>query len=149
MVSNVCLPDEDYCSRLGGTSPLPGDNCQSAGWGKTSYGGNLSDEMRQVRIPVLDTCPKSYNDVKYQVCGGYPEGGKDTCQGDSGGPLFCEAEKRPGKWFLGGIVSHGSNGCANPNSPGVYTRVCAYRNWVQAVLKNDTDLAKGKRPYPP
>ena len=143
MVSNVCLPDESYCQADGPqTSPRPGNRCMSAGWGKTEESGTQSDEMREVQIPILEECKKSYNNIEYQVCGGYNEGGKDTCQGDSGGPLFCEHPDGPGRWYLGGIISHGI-GCARPDSPGVYTRVCKYTNWIQAVLANDTELMSG------
>ena len=37
--------------------------------------------------------------------------------GDSGGPLFCEHRDGPGRWFLGGIISHGE-GCARAMKDG-------------------------------
>ena len=42
------------------------------------------------------------------------------CVGDSGGPLFCSDRDDNKKWYLGGVVSHGS-GCAQPDSPGSYS----------------------------
>jgi hypothetical protein len=33
-------------------------------------------------MPILPTCKNSYNNITYQACGGYKEGGKDTCQGN-------------------------------------------------------------------
>jgi secreted trypsin-like serine protease len=54
----------------------------------------------------------------------------DTCQGDSGGPLmqWCSQKK---VWELIGITSHG-RGCAQQLYAGVYTRVAAYLDWIQA-----------------
>ena len=61
---------------------------------------------------------------------GFEEGGKDACQGDSGGPLICEEQN---KKVLHGIVSYGA-GCALPKSPGVYTRITKYFDWIAKGL---------------
>lgn len=53
--------------------------------------------------------------------------GVDACQGDSGGPLMC-GEKQYG------IISFGK-GCARKNSPGIYTRISYFKNWIEETKK--------------
>ena len=50
-----------------------------------------------------------------------------SLQGDSGGPLQIKADE--GYWFLAGIISWGI-GCAEPNMPGVCTRISKFKDWV-------------------
>jgi len=63
------------------------------------------------------------------MCAGFEEGGVDTCQGDSGGPLACFNEEQ-GKYYLQGVTSFGFN-CARARSPGVYTRVSEFSDWIR------------------
>jgi len=93
------------------------------GWGATSEGGDVSDTLLKVSVPVVDnsTCAEKYSasgsnyDKASMFCAGVPEGGKDSCQGDSGGPAYVGGK-------LAGIVSWGQ-GCARKDFPGVYTNV--------------------------
>ncbi|MFI5610090.1 serine protease [Amycolatopsis sp. NPDC051903] len=100
-----------------------GTDVTVVGWGTTSEGGDVSDQLLKVTIPVADnnTCADAYQkigdnyDTATMFCAGVPEGGKDSCQGDSGGPAYVDGK-------LAGIVSWGQ-GCARKGFPGVYTNV--------------------------
>ena len=63
------------------------------------------------------------------MCAGDLTGSFDTCQGDSGGPLTCHVDDH---WTLIGIVSWGI-GCAGRNTPGAYTRVVEFLDWIEDV----------------
>lgn len=101
------------------------------GWGDTEEGGQSSNVLMKVDVPITGekicswTYPSAYEDHA-MVCAGYPEGGKDACQGDSGGPMVVDGT-------LVGIVSWGK-GCARRGIPGVYTRVITYSGEVMAEL---------------
>jgi secreted trypsin-like serine protease len=119
-VSPICLPPADV--------PI-GSKCVVTGWGETEDTGDDS-VLRQVIVPIVSqsVCRVSYPKLTTgNVCAGLAEGGKDVCDGDSGGPFVCNVN---GRWELQGIVSYGE-GCADPEYYGVYTRVTAYKTWIQ------------------
>ncbi|XP_061434619.1 trypsin-2-like [Lethenteron reissneri] len=104
--------------------------CTISGWGETETAIGSPDVLMCVQAPVLSVadCESGYpGDITdNMVCLGYMEGGKDSCQGDSGGPVVCNGQ-------LQGIVSWG-RGCAEPNYPGVYTKVCNYNAWIAETM---------------
>ncbi|XP_072237856.1 elastase-1-like [Leuresthes tenuis] len=116
---------------------LPHNNpCKISGWGRTQTGGQLSAQLKQANLPVVDhkTCT-SYgwwgSTVKESmVCaGGYSESG---CQGDSGGPLNCSVG---GRWVVHGVTSFvSSSGCNAYKRPTVFSRVSAYISWMNSVM---------------
>ena len=105
----------------------PGRLVDVSGWGSTSEVGGTVDTLRAATVQMISDsdCGSSGvygTDFKpaSMVCAGYMEGGVDTCYGDSGGPL--ESPVLGGGYRLVGLTSWG-NGCAEPDAPGVYTRV--------------------------
>jgi trypsin len=117
---------------------VPGTKVTVTGWGNTSSFGKLYDDP--LRSADLDVVPVTrcslapgYDDVdERQICAGdLAQGGIDACNGDSGGPLV--AKKADGSLSLVGVVSWGE-GCALAGKPGVYTRVSAFYDWIQATV---------------
>lgn len=107
----------------------PGRSAYVSGWGHTAEDGDASPILKEALVPVIDdgACagPGVYGEsfiATAMFCAGYLGGGTDSCQGDSGGPLQSPIDG--GGFRLVGIVSWGV-GCAQPNKPGVYTRIGA------------------------
>lgn len=121
------------------------------GWGSTV--GYTSGEivvpiypniLNEVEVPLNtdQQCSENLNGIntnytEEMICAGLPEGGKDACQGDSGGPLMVDSNDG---WQQIGIVSWGF-GCAAENSPGVYTRLALYADWINYLIKTYTTFS--------
>ncbi|XP_038077281.1 uncharacterized protein LOC119745130 [Patiria miniata] len=110
------------------------DTCHVAGWGHTSFGGNVSPVLKEASVPLisLEQC-KAYLGGRLfispdQICAGGRS--NDTCQGDSGGPLVCRGAN--GRWKLVGITSTGI-GCGGV-TPGIYTRVSKYVDFIRFTI---------------
>lgn len=105
-------------------TPVSGD-ATAVGWGATSEGGDGSDVLLEVDVPIVPwaTCQRLYGGALdgTMVCAG--ESGADACQGDSGGPLLDAGGAQIG-------VTSWGRGCARPGAPGVYTDVVSVREWV-------------------
>uniref|UniRef100_A0A673K072 Zgc:165423 n=1 Tax=Sinocyclocheilus rhinocerous TaxID=307959 RepID=A0A673K072_9TELE len=141
-IQPVCLAAEG--------STFNSDTMWVTGWGNANSGVFLihcfaeQQILQEVDVPVVGNskCNCLYEELitDNMMCAGPLEGGKDSCQyrqyiGDSGGPMVI---KQGSKWIQAGIVSFGE-GCAQPNFPGVYTRVSKYQNWInQHVGLNNT-----------
>lgn len=136
-VRPACLPIERQ---------VPG-KAIATGWGRTEHNGDSSETLLKVTLESFSflECNESYKfniNRKFkegivddsQICYGSKTEKKDTCQGDSGGPLqiyqpndiYCMYE-------LLGVTSFGRI-CGTVNSPGVYTRVWKYIDWLESVL---------------
>lgn len=55
---------------------------------------------------------------------------RGTCNIDSGGPAFVQVD---GKLLYWGVTSRGSENC---DGDGVYTKISAYRKWVDDMMKD-------------
>ncbi|XP_032958010.1 tryptase beta-2-like [Rhinolophus ferrumequinum] len=143
----------DICSHVH-TITLPsasetfpsGTPCWVTGWGDVSQGVSLPPPfpLKQVKVPIVENsiCDTNYHVGLYtgdniqiirddMMCAGSRK--KDSCQGDSGGPLVCKVN---GTWLQAGVVSWG-DGCAQPNRPGVYTRVTYYLDWIRQYVPEE------------
>merc|ERR1712136_524862 len=132
-IQPACLPTQ-------GVDIPVGTNCWITGWGDTKAAD--TDVMQQASVPIVDNADcQSWSGLRIldnMVCAGYKEGGIDSCQGDSGGPLVCTAGN---SFVLQGVTSHGI-GCAEPNKPGVYTRMSEFVSWTeQQMSAPSTDTA--------
>lgn len=92
------------------------------------------DDLQAVGLPLLENrkCQIFYSDydlLTSQLCTLHNQTDRDACQGDSGGPLFCRDHQV-------GVTSWGS-GCGRENSPGIWTRVDQYMNWIEKLLSYD------------
>jgi secreted trypsin-like serine protease len=108
----------------------PGSRVIVIGWGATQEGGNISDELRFVRLTARSHgyCDREYGriDDPSQLCVGSSRAGEDSCQGDSGGPVIAGNGDTT---RIVGTVSYGT-GCGRKGVPGVYTRVSFYAQWI-------------------
>ncbi|KAM6928372.1 LOW QUALITY PROTEIN: elastase-1-like [Xenentodon cancila] len=123
--------------QLGGLPPsgqvLPHNNPRYiTGWGPTQTGGQLSAQLKQAYLPVVDlkTCTSQGwrgSTVKSSmVCAG--GGSESGCQGDSGD---CSVN---GKWIVHGVTSFvSSSGCNAYRKPTAFSRVSAYIGWMNSV----------------
>lgn len=116
-----------------------GLGCYACGFGTTSSGGNISYDLLAVDLKITDQGGyDTVNDLLTNNMIYANNDSKDSCQGDSGGPLVinctellnCSNEEVTQI----GIVSWGY-GCADPNYPGVYTKLQNYINWIEEKQK--------------
>ena len=106
-------------ARLASLNVPVGSLLLATGWGLDADGGSYQDVLQVVELPLLSRldCVDVYGDAftSRMICAGDEAGKKDACFGDSGGPLARGNR-------LIGITSWGI-GCADPDFPGVYTRI--------------------------
>lgn len=117
----------------GAAWPAAGTPATISGWGATATGGQSSDQLLRAAVQVLAgpgaPCGQygAGFDPTMLICGGMPDGSRDTCQGDSGGPFVVDVAGVP---VLAGLTSSGSD-CAVAAFPGEYTRMTTFLPWIQ------------------
>ncbi|XP_013364305.1 PREDICTED: kallikrein-4-like [Chinchilla lanigera] len=110
--------------------PTPETSCQVSGWGQLLKGSYPLD-LQCAIIPVVaeEDCRfkfhRYYHDSMFCAGG---ESRKNTCKLDSGGPLVCNG-------VLQGIVSGGTRRCGQPGSPGIYTNLCKFKEWINEIIQ--------------
>ncbi|WP_280720198.1 serine protease [Kitasatospora sp. MAP5-34] len=131
---------------LATTAPTAGDAATVTGWGRTQQDDTtLPTSLRTIQVPVTTTtdCEAAYSglnlnlggdegglldgldpvlDTTSMLCAGPADGGQGFCTGDSGDPAVVNG-------VVVGIVSW-SRGCAAAGSPGVYSSVAYFHDWL-------------------
>ncbi|XP_038112309.1 uncharacterized protein LOC6037536 isoform X2 [Culex quinquefasciatus] len=116
----------------------------AVGWGQVGFGEKQTPELLKMELsPVPSSdCEKVFNNEtirklrsglqEQHICAS--DKVADTCQGDSGGPLQVKLmhniRETP---FIVGVTSFGLP--CSPDSPGVYTRVAPYLDWILVTMK--------------
>ena len=134
----------------------PGRVSTLVGWGDTDAdtpGGQDSPVLLETTTPMESDSDcdalytldgNSYFNASTMVCAG--NGVNDTCQGDSGGPLMVSDGSFP---VLAGVTSWGF-GCADPNFPGVYTRLDneGFNDFVRDIVPMAEAQVSNANPQP-
>lgn len=131
-VDVVCVPRQQM------QPPPPRTNCVITGWGRRTEDSDHSVVLKEITVPLWQNseCEKTlrkhfgprYSLPDTAICAGAE--GRDACDGDGGGPLVCKQE---GQWYQVGVISFGI-GCGRKNTPGVYTRVNMYHEWIMETV---------------
>lgn len=107
-----------------------GETLTLSGWGRTSYPGNIPNDLQWITLKSLNTqeCQSKHSNNIYdsEICT-FTKSGEGACHGDSGGPLTWNGK-------VAGIVSWGRP-CAI-GYPDVFTRVSAFQDWVNERINN-------------
>merc|ERR1712071_283624 len=105
------------------------------GWGATSSGGQLSNVLLEAETDIVSNtkCDSDYSTEEItsnMLCAARE--GIDSCQGDSGGPLIVKGVDASTDVQVG--ISSWGIGCADPNYPGVYSRVSEKVDWIREQI---------------
>ncbi|XP_044737924.1 chymotrypsinogen B-like [Chrysoperla carnea] len=127
-VSPISLPPADY---------EPTGEGKILGWGAIDPKEEIrSQYLREATIHVSTEAECNKHDspmsAATQICLGVSD--KTTaCQGDSGGPFMQMINNKP---CIVGVTSFAGKGCTE-KAPSVYTKVSAYKSWIEETMKNN------------
>ena len=138
---------------VGAAGVSAGTSATIVGWGADEYDNNREEASYPSILKEADTRVVSNQDCADAYAAAFTEiddthictqeAGVDVCVADSGGPLLV---------LEGGLAGGGSNfvqvgitsfgiGCADPDFPGVFTRVSEYAEWIEENLRESTLFA--------
>ncbi|XP_064097295.1 transmembrane protease serine 9-like [Macrobrachium nipponense] len=128
-VKPICLPTDVAQTYEGKTGII-------VGWGNVDENVLVSsDALMEAKVVIESKKCEEKLPIKVtsgMLCAGTADGSQDACSGDSGGSLVVKEGERH---TLVGITSFGY-GCGRPDTPGVYTRVTRYLNWIMENTKD-------------
>lgn len=111
--------------------PMVNENGRVSGFGFMAATGNFANDLQMSFQRVTDNMeciqafPHMQSFISSVFCGESSQG--NICAGDQGAGFVVDVFFQP---TLLGVASFTSQQC-NQGSPSVYTRVNAYRNWIQ------------------
>lgn len=108
------------------------------GWGSTNEEGDISYILKEAQPKVL------YNDEMI-IYAGYQEGETPAGAGagDSGGPMIIQEDDN---WKQIGVISGGSEIITTVESPGRYTKIFYFKDWIKSVIENSVALDENSIP---
>ncbi|XP_012287573.1 serine protease snake [Orussus abietinus] len=139
-VRPACLEVEAETSKYG-------NKAVASGFGKTSNDETEgSPDLMKVQLDYVsrEVCEELFKTeiggsqlpegmIPSLLCAGVLAGEKDTCQGDSGGPLQRILDTPYCMYSIVGVTSFGRF-CASKDSPGIYSRVSSYLDWIESIV---------------
>lgn len=93
--------------------------------------GNVA-AMTHAKVNIIFCCLVSFVRIKFSLLSFWLILRLKLFLGDSGGPMVIQREDK--RFLLAGVISWGI-GCAEPNQPGVYTRISEFREWINQILQ--------------
>lgn len=117
------------------------------GWGRTGTEGDDKNPSAVLRMLGLRSIPKDLCSRLAKVepdtidetffCAFAPN--RKTCVGDSGGPVLASSRRDEAR--LVGVVSGSNHNCDSDGTPGFYTNVGLYTEWITQTICEDPATA--------
>ena len=115
----------------------PNTETWTRGWGHTNDFGDVLSVLKEVKIKTRDNADATERwgrDVDSTMIAAGGVYGEDSCIGDSGGPLTIESHTDSAVKLVG-IVSWGAVPCGQANMPGIYSRLSAFKLFLENHCK--------------